>query len=103
MWNKFSTGANAFAHISIAPLALNMDMPTIIATKYGIIFIATLKPSFAPSVNSSYTGTFFIKPIVKISIKRTGKAHNEIKLRKLLIFTSFYFFCLRFPKFLEYF
>ena len=41
IWNFVKTGAKSFAKRSIAPLALNIEIPTIIATKYGIIFTAT--------------------------------------------------------------
>ena len=36
----FKAGASTCAIISIAPLALSIEIPTIIATKYGIIFTA---------------------------------------------------------------
>ena len=44
---------------SNAPDARNKAIAHKIAIKYGIILIATLKPPFAPSINDSYTLTFF--------------------------------------------
>ena len=38
---------------SIIPDALNMEIATIIATRYGIILKLTLAPSFAPSIKAS--------------------------------------------------
>ena len=78
MLKWFNIGFKAFPAISIIPEALNIDIATMIATKYGIIFTATLKPSFAPSVNVSYNGTFFISPNVKINIIMDGNAQREI-------------------------
>ena len=53
MDNLFNTGARQFDIQSIAPDALNIDIQTIIATRYGIMFTATLNPSFAPSTKAS--------------------------------------------------
>jgi len=54
---RFSTGASHCATIWMPPAARNIPTATRIATRYGIIRIATLKPSLAPSTNSSYTFT----------------------------------------------
>ena len=43
---------------SIAPLARNTATPTRIATRFGMIMTAVLKPSLAPSTNASYAWTF---------------------------------------------
>ena len=74
-----SNGANVSPANSIIPEALSIDIATIIATRYGIILTETLKPSFAPSVKTSYIGTFLISPIVKISIIIKGNAQSDIK------------------------
>ena len=44
---------------SMAPEALNIPMATSMATRKGIILTATPNPSLAPSINASYTFTFF--------------------------------------------
>ena len=53
MLKNVKTGASAVPIHSKTPDALSIEIPTIIATKYGIILIATLNPSFAPSVKTS--------------------------------------------------
>ena len=58
IFNFVKRGFNKFDSISIAPDALKIENATINATKYGIIEIASLNPSFAPSTNSSYTFIF---------------------------------------------
>src|SRR5574344_1699851 len=75
--NLFSIGDRILPHISIAPEALNIDIATSIATRYGMMFIATVNPSFAPSVNASYIGTFLINPKVNMTTRIIGKIHNE--------------------------
>ena len=49
---------------SIAPLARNIPTATSIAIRYGIIPTAVLNPSFAPSINASYTFTRFTIPAI---------------------------------------
>ena len=70
-------GPKRLPAISMIPEALNIDIPTIMATRYGIMLTETLKPSFAPSVNTSYIGTFLIKPVVSIIIKIAGSIQSE--------------------------
>ena len=58
-----------FTTASMAPDARNTPMPTNMAIRYGIILMAVVKPSLAPSTNASYTLIFplipdMIKPII---------------------------------------
>ena len=50
---RLVTGARTAISSSMAPLARKMPIATSIATRYGMIRIATLKPSLAPSTNTS--------------------------------------------------
>ncbi len=55
-------------------------MATIMPTKCGMIDIAVENPSFAPSTNDSYTGTFLVKAYNGMNAIMTGMAHADIAL-----------------------
>ena len=55
-------------------------MPTNMAIRFGIIFIATLNPSFAPSMNASNT---FTRLMIPATIKEIIML-NKIRLLKTL-------------------
>lgn len=58
MPQRLNTSAMSFSKISIHPLARNIPTATSIAMRYGIMLIAVLNPSFAPSMKVSYTLIF---------------------------------------------
>src|SRR5437016_10838989 len=52
-WTRLRAGFSRFVSKSIPPEPRNMPMATSMATRYGMMRTAKLKPSFAPSTNSS--------------------------------------------------
>src|SRR6185295_16345241 len=57
------------------PLATNTLIANRIATRYGLIITATLKPSFAPVTNDSYIGTRYFAADRMITMMSAGIAH----------------------------
>lgn len=64
---------------SNAPDARNTPTAQSIATKYGNRFLATSKPSLAPSTNASYTFTLRSAPITRNSMIKP----NSVRLPRI--------------------
>src|SRR5260370_23173005 len=64
-----------------APESRNTAMATSIPTRYGMIFTAIEKPSFAPSTNSEYTATLRPAAYSGKKVKRNGIASGESALK----------------------
>ena len=80
---KLVTGSKIAHSQSIAPDARNIPIAHSIAVRYGIIITAVEKPSFAPSVNTEYTGTFF-----KMAQKHTMATTRGIAQFDINVITS---------------
>ena len=74
---------------SIAPDARNTPMATSMAMRYGMMRTAVANPSFAPSMNASYTFTFFLTPAsMNMMMMRKSRMLAADVLTRLIVVLS---------------